>query len=120
MSLIEVKQVVIMDMDLNNRLIEDEMFEQVYDIFFELVVDNFDLVDVLLFNFQFEECGGVELFDLVEDWQEYVDFDLNLDFFVEVVIGLVDSEDGEINDVFVCILLCREKDYKFCYIIWWE
>lgn len=109
-----------MDMDLNNRLIEDETFEQVYDIFFELVVDNFDLVDVLLFNFQFEERGGAELFDSAEDWQEYVDFDLNSDFFVEVVIGLADSEDGEINDVFVRILLCREKDYKFCYIIWRE
>ncbi|MBL3468355.1 DUF440 family protein, partial [Klebsiella pneumoniae] len=49
-----------------------------------------------------------------------VDFDLNPDFFAEVVIGLADSEDGEINDVFARILLCREKDHKLCHIIWRE
>ena len=30
------------------------------------------------------------------------------------------SEDGEINDVFARILLCREKDHKLCHIIWRE
>ena len=72
------------------------------------------------FNLQFEERGGAELFDPAEDWQEHVDFDLNPDFFAEVVIGLADSEDGEINDVFARILLCREKDHKLCHIIWRE
>ena len=88
-----------MDMDLNNRLTEDETLEQAYDIFLELAADNLDPADVLLFNLQFEERGGAELFDPAEDWQEHVDFDLNPDFFAEVVIGLADSEDGEINDV---------------------
>lgn len=116
----EVKQVVTMDMDLNNRLTEDETLEQAYDIFLELAADNLDPADVLLFNLQFEERGGAELFDPAEDWQEHVDFDLNPDFFAEVVIGLADSEDGEINDVFARILLCREKDHKLCHIIWRE
>lgn len=89
-----------MDMDLNNRLTEDETLEQAYDIFLELAADNLDPADVLLFNLQFEERGGAELFDPAEDWQEHVDFDLNPDFFAEVVIGLADSEDGEINDGF--------------------
>lgn len=89
-----------MDMDLNNRLTEDETLEQAYDIFLELAADNLDPADVLLFNLQFEERGGAELFDPAEDWQEHVDFDLNPDFFAEVVIGLADSEDGEINDCF--------------------
>ena len=86
-----------MDMDLNNRLTEDETLEQAYDIFLELAADNLDPADVLLFNLQFEERGGAELFDPAEDWLEHVDFDLNPDFFAEVVIGLADSEDGEIN-----------------------
>ncbi|MEN1402891.1 DUF440 family protein, partial [Pseudomonas aeruginosa] len=47
-----------MDMDLNNRLTEDETLEQAYDIFLELAADNLDPADVLLFNLQFEERGG--------------------------------------------------------------
>ncbi|KAE9776857.1 DUF440 family protein, partial [Escherichia coli] len=86
-----------MDMDLNNRLTEDETLEQAYDIFLELAADNLDPADIILFNLQFEERGGAELFDPAEDWQEHVDFDLNPDFFAEVVIGLADTEDGEIN-----------------------
>ena len=53
-----------MEMDLNNRLTEDETLEQAYDIFLELAVDNLDPADVILFNLQFEERGGAELFDL--------------------------------------------------------
>ena len=84
-----------MEMDLNNRLTEDETLEQAYDIFLELAVDNLDPADVILFNLQFEERGGAELFDPSEDWAEHVDFDLNPDFFAEVVIGL-----GHVNDTF--------------------
>ncbi|MGK4328307.1 HI1450 family dsDNA-mimic protein [Lonsdalea quercina] len=105
-------------MDLNNRLTEDEALEQAYDIFLELAPDNLDPADVLLFNLQFEECGGAELFDPAEDWQDHVDFDLNPDFFCEVVIGLAESEDAEINDVFARVLICREKDHKLCHILW--
>ena len=42
-----------MDMDLNNRLTEDETLEQAYDIFLELAADNLDTADVLLFTLQF-------------------------------------------------------------------
>ncbi|SUX73409.1 dsDNA-mimic protein [Citrobacter freundii] len=98
-----------MNMDLNNRLTEDETLEQAYDIFLELAADNLEPADIILFNLQFEERGGAELFDPAEDWQEHVDFDLNPDFFAEVVIGLADTEDGEINDIFARVLLCREK-----------
>ncbi|ELX6942744.1 HI1450 family dsDNA-mimic protein [Salmonella enterica] len=106
-----------MEMDLNNRLTEDETLEQAYDIFLELAADNLDPADIILFNLQFEERGGAELFDPAEDWQEHVDFDLNPDFFAEVVIGLADTEDGEINDIFARVLLCREKDHKLCHIL---
>ncbi|KAF0661135.1 hypothetical protein L245_33155, partial [Salmonella enterica subsp. enterica serovar Worthington str. BCH-4719] len=40
--------------------------------------------------------------------------------FAEVVIGLADTEDGEINDIFARVLLCREKDHKLCHILWRE
>ncbi|MDU6454217.1 MAG: HI1450 family dsDNA-mimic protein [Enterobacter hormaechei] len=96
-----------MEMDLNNRLTEDETLEQAYDIFLELAVDNLDPADVILFNLQFEERGGAELFDPSEDWAEHVDFDLNPDFFAEVVIGLADEDGGEINDIFARVLLCK-------------
>jgi uncharacterized protein YciU (UPF0263 family) len=52
-----------MEMDLNNRLSEDETLEQAYDIFLELAADNLDPADIILFNLQFEERGGAELFD---------------------------------------------------------
>ncbi len=50
-----------MDININNRLTEDETLEQAYDIFLELAADNLDPADVLLFNLQFEERGGAEL-----------------------------------------------------------
>ncbi|WP_348253710.1 DUF440 family protein, partial [Salmonella enterica] len=70
--------------------------EQAYDIFLELAADKLDPADIMLFNLQFEERGGAELFDPAEDCQEHVEFDLNPDCFAEVVIGVADTEDGEI------------------------
>lgn len=40
-----------MEMDLNNRLTEDETLEQAYDIFLELAADNLDPADIILFQF---------------------------------------------------------------------
>lgn len=109
-------------MDLNNRLSEEETLDQAYDIFLELAPDNLDPADVLLFNLQFEQRGAAELFDPAEDWQAQVDFDLNPDFFAEVVIGLTqgDAESDTIEDVFARVLICREKDHKLCHILWKE
>ncbi|RZA63958.1 DUF440 family protein, partial [Citrobacter freundii] len=36
------------------------------------------------------------------------------------VLGVADTEDGEINDIFARVLLCREKDHKLCHILWRE
>ncbi|MBW7983227.1 HI1450 family dsDNA-mimic protein [Enterobacillus tribolii] len=107
-------------MDLNNRLTEDETLEQAYDIFLELAADNLDPADTILFNLQFEERGAAELFDPAEDWEEHVDFDLNPDFYAEVVIGLTDGESDDITDIFARVLICREKDHKQCHILWKE
>lgn len=103
--------------DLNNRLTEDEALEQAYDIFLELAIDNLDPADVLLFNLQFEERGAAEVVDAANDWLEQVDFDLDPDYFTEVVIGLINPQD-EIDDIFARLLICREKDHKFCHIFW--
>lgn len=105
-------------MDLNNRLSEDETLDQAYDIFLELAADNLDPADIILFNLQFEERGAAELFSPAADWREHVDFDPDPDFFAEVVIGLADDENDDINDIFARILLCRDKDHKLCHILW--
>lgn len=107
-------------MHLNNRLSEDETLEQAYDIFLELASDNLDPADIILFNLQFEDRGAAELSDPTAVWQEQVDFDINPDFFSEVVIGLGEAEDEPVTDIFARILLCREKDHKLCHIIWRE
>ncbi len=64
--------------------------------------------------------GGAELFDPAEDWQEHVDFDLNQTFLPGGIGAAADAEDGEINDIFARVLLCREKDLKLCHILWRE
>lgn len=107
-------------MDLNNRLTEDEALEQAYDIFLELAADNLDPADIILFNLQFEERGGAEFFDPSDDWKNHVETDLDPDFFCEVVIGLGESEDSPITDIFARVLLCREKNHKLCHIVWRE
>ena len=84
--------------------------------------DEYDVPDVDMFIKAqgYEDDWGAELFDPAEDWAEHVDFDLNPDFFAEVVIGLADEDGGEINDIFARVLLCREKDHKLCHILWRE
>jgi len=107
-------------MDLDNRLTDDETLEQAYDIFLELAPDNLDQADLLLFNLQFEQRGAAELFDPSQEWHQQVDFDLNPDFFAEVVIGLAEKEGLAVNDVFARMLICRDKSEKICHIIWKE
>lgn len=107
-------------MDLNNRLTEDETLEKAYDIFLELAADNLEPADIILFNLQFEIRGGAELFDPSPDWQEHVDFEIDADFFAEIVIGLAENDEAPITDIFARVLLCREKDNKFCHILWRE
>ncbi|OTA15148.1 dsDNA-mimic protein [Xenorhabdus vietnamensis] len=105
-------------LDLNNRMTEDETLEKAYDIFLEQALSNLDPADSLLFNLQFEERGGAELLEPSRTWLEHVDFDLNPDFFSEVIIGLAESDDAEIDDIFARILICREKSHPIYHILW--
>ncbi|WP_208612220.1 HI1450 family dsDNA-mimic protein [Xenorhabdus beddingii] len=107
-----------MPLDVNNRMTEDEALERAYDIFLEQALTHLDPADSLLFNLQFEERGGAELLELSDIWSEHVDFNLNPDFFSEVIIGLAESDDAEIDDVFARILICREKSHPIYHILW--
>ena len=111
-----------MDMDLNNRLTEDETLEQAYDIFLELAADNLDPADIILFNLQFEERGGAECISTRQKTgRSMLILTCNPDFSAEVVIGLADTEDGEINDHFCARFLhVAKKDHKLCHILWRE
>lgn len=48
----------------------DDIIDIVYDIFLEMVLDNFEFVDVILFMVQFDDCGVVELVDVGDDWDD--------------------------------------------------
>lgn len=105
-------------MDLNNRFTEDETLDQAYDIFLELAGDNLDPADVAIFNLQFEACGAAELYDPADDWHEHINFIPDPEFFCEVIIGLSKAEDQPVTEIFARILICRERDNKFCHILW--
>lgn len=107
-----------MQLDINNRMTEDEALEKAYDIFLEEALSNLDPADSLLFNLQFEERGGAELLEPSDIWFEHVDFKLDPEFFSEVIIGLAESENAEIDDVFARILICREKSHPVYHILW--
>ncbi|WP_038270305.1 HI1450 family dsDNA-mimic protein [Xenorhabdus cabanillasii] len=107
-----------MQLNLNNRMTEDEALEKAYDIFLEQAVANLDPADSLLFSLQFEERGGAELSEPSKIWLAHVDFELDPDFFSEVIIGLAESDDAEIDDIFARVLICREKAHPVCRVLW--
>ncbi|WP_244967932.1 HI1450 family dsDNA-mimic protein [Xenorhabdus budapestensis] len=107
-----------LQLDLNNRMTEDEALEKAYDIFLEQAVANLDPADSLLFSLQFEERGGAELSEPSKIWLEQVDFELDPDFFSEVIIGLAESDDAEIDDIFARVLICREKAHPTWWVLW--
>ncbi|TKI08148.1 HI1450 family dsDNA-mimic protein [Martelella alba] len=107
-------------MDGEDRLTDDDIIEQAYDIFLELAPDNLDPADVLLFKFQFEQRGAAELFDPSERWRGQVDLPVNPNDFAEVVIGLAEQDGMPVDDVFARMLLSRDRTAKICHILWKE
>jgi uncharacterized protein YciU (UPF0263 family) len=107
----------LLDFDINNRMTEDDAIEQAYDIFLQLATDNLDAADIMIFNLTFEQRGIAESYTPTEDWFEYVDEPIHPDFYTEIVIGLLDDSD-EIDKIFARILLCLDKNHKFCHIRW--
>ncbi len=76
----------------------------------QLAADNLDPADIILFNLQFEERGGAGTVRPFGRLGRACGLRISTrHFFAEVVIGLADTDGGEINDIFARVLLCREK-----------
>ncbi|MCW2254571.1 uncharacterized protein YciU (UPF0263 family) [Providencia alcalifaciens] len=97
---------------------EDEIIEIAYDLFLENAMDNLEPADQVLFALQFEESGAAEIIPLSTNWHSVIQPAFNLDNFSEVIIGLVQSEEDEINDIFARILISRDPMQSFNHILW--
>lgn len=53
-------------MELKNRLTENKILEQAYDIFLALASDNLASVNIFLFNLQLEQRSAAELYSPLE------------------------------------------------------
>lgn len=102
-----------------NKLTPDEAIDIAYDIFLEMAGENLDPADILLFNLQFEDNGGVEMVETSEDWDQEIGTLIDPEAFAEVWVGLVDEND-EMNDVFAKFLISHEEENREFHVIWKE
>lgn len=104
---------------MTTKLTPDEAIDIAYDIFLEMAPENLDPADILLFNLQFEERGGVEAVDTGENWEEEIGTLIDPDAFVEVWVSLYNDQD-EIEDVFARFLISHDADNREYHVIWKE
>ena len=71
------------------KLDPDTAIDIAYDIFLEMAGENLDPADILLFNLQFEEHGGVEFVETANDWEEEIGVLIDPEEYSEVWVGLV-------------------------------
>nr|WP_086937639.1 HI1450 family dsDNA-mimic protein [Thaumasiovibrio occultus] len=100
------------------RLTVDEVIDVAYDIFLEMAADNLEAADVALFTLQFDDRGAAEMVPNGTDWPEHIGFEPADEDYGEVLIGLVNEETDELDDVFARLLISRMPDEKFCHILW--
>lgn len=99
------------------KLDPDTAIDIAYDIFLEMAGENLDPTDILLFNLQFEERGGVEFVETADNWEEEIGVLIDPEEYAEVWVGLVNEQD-EMDDVFAKFLIShREEDREF-HVIW--
>ena len=99
------------------KLDPDTAIDIAYDIFLEMAGENLDPADILLFNLQFEERGGVEFVETADDWEDEIGVLIDPEEYAEVWVGLVNEQD-EMDDVFAKFLIShREEDREF-HVIW--
>ena len=99
------------------KLDPDTAIDIAYDIFLEMAGENLNPADILLFNLQFEERGGVEFVETADDWEEEIGVLIDPEEYAEVWVGLVNEQD-EMDDVFAKFLIShREEDREF-HVIW--
>ena len=105
-------------METQNLISYDDVIDAAYDIFLEMAQDNLEPADVLLFTAQFEDRGAAEIVETRDDWAEHAGFDVDKELFAEVIIGLVNEENDELDDVFARMLISRDPEHKFCHMLW--
>lgn len=99
------------------KLNPDVAIDLAYDIFLEMAPEHLDPADILLFNLQFEERGGVEFVETADDWEMEIGVLIDPEEYAEVWIGLVNEQD-EMDDIFAKFLIShREEDCEF-HVVW--
>lgn len=88
-----------------------------YDIFLEMAGENLESADILLFNLQFEERGGVELVETAENWEEEIGVLIDPTEYAEVWVGLFNEQD-EMDDVFAKFLISHQEEGREFHVIW--
>lgn len=88
-----------------------------YDIFLEMAGENLEPADILLFNLQFEEQGGVELVETAENWEEEIGVLIDPTEYAEVWVGLFNEQD-EMDDVFAKFLISHQEEGREFHVIW--
>ncbi len=88
-----------------------------YDIFLEMAGENLEPADILLFNLQFEERGGVELVETAENWEEEIGVLIDPTEYAEVWVGLFNEQD-EMDDVFAKFLISHQEEGREFHVIW--
>ncbi len=98
-----------------NLWTDEEVKDQAYEVFLQLAPDNFKQQDIDDFNQYREDLGFIEESEPDDSWNEFVEFEVEADLYVQVIIGL----EFENHDVeFARLLISRDKDAPFCHVIW--
>ena len=84
-----------------------------------MAADNLSAEQIECFNREFEERGALGDTTPEEDWQEYVDFEVDPNRHVEICVGLL-NDDEEFDRLFARMLLSRDPDVRQCQIQWQE
>jgi hypothetical protein len=93
----------------------EETTNNAYDVFLQLAPENLSEQDIFDFNQYHEECGFIEESDADESWQEFTEFEIEPELYIQVSVGLeFDNQDI----IFAKILISRDKAAPFVHVIW--
>ena len=93
------------------KLDPDTAIDIAYDIFLEMASENLDPADILLFNLQFEERGGVEFVETADNWEDEIGVLIDPNEYAEIWVGLV-------NDIFAKFLISHQEENREFHVIW--
>ena len=105
-------------MNAHHRMLDPNLaIDLAYDIFLEMAGENLEPADILLFNLQVEERGGVELVETAENWEEEIGVLIDPTEYAEVWVGLFNEQD-EMDDVFAKFLISHQEEGREFHVIW--